>query len=392
MGLPRLRQPYPRTTSGYSGRSPREKRPEASLAGMSTTAVQGASAHHAHCALTAARGHLKSSALRLLGYAVLAILVLKLVPGLKQALQSVTHVSWLWLLAAGAIETVSELGFVVAWRAIIDPEGGLTRGDRGSHVPLRIAWTQLGGGLLIPAGSLGGVGVGGWILHRLGMPTQQIAERQFNLSFLNTATDAATLIVVGLALAAGLLNGSSNLALTLLPALVAAAGVLAVLLIARRLGARAATDSKHPKLRASLSTLAEAVNDTKRMMFRRSGARATLGAAAYLWFDVLVLWSAFLAVHADPVPTLGVVVMAYIIGALGGSLPLPAGAGAVGGIAGMLILYGVDHNPAVAAVVVYQAVGLLVPVTGAAIAYLLLRRQLPQLEGSVADTSSPPSD
>jgi uncharacterized membrane protein YbhN (UPF0104 family) len=357
---------------------------------MSATAVPGASAHRAHAALNAAREHLKSSLLRLLGYAVLAILVLKLVPGLKQALHSLAHVSWAWLLAAGAIEIASEVGYVVAWRAIIDPEGGLGRGDGKSHVPLRIAWTQLGGGLLIPAGSLGGVGVGGWILHRLGMPTQQIAERQFNLSFLNTATDAVTLILVGLALAVGLLNGSSNLALTLLPALVVVAGVVAVLLIARRLGGHAvAADSKHPKLAASLATLVEAVNDTKRIMFRRSGARATLGASAYLWFDVLVLWSAFLAVHADPVPTFGVVVMAYIIGALGGSLPLPAGAGAVGGIAGMLILYGIDHNAAVAAVVVYQAVGLLVPVTGAAIAYLLLRRQLPELEGAAHDPQPP---
>jgi len=33
--------------------------------------------------------------------------------------------------------------------------------------------------------------------------------------------------------------------------------------------------------------------------------------------------------------------MAYIIGALGASLPLPAGIGGVAGIAGMLVLYGV---------------------------------------------------
>ena len=70
-----------------------------------------------------------------------------------------------------------------------------------------------------------------------------------------------------------------------------------------------------------------------------------LGALAYLGLDVLVLWVAFLAVHAHPVPGFGVVVMAYIIGALGGSLPLPAGVGAVGGIAGALILYGVGHDP-----------------------------------------------
>jgi uncharacterized membrane protein YbhN (UPF0104 family) len=359
---------------------------------MSASTVPGTSAHHAHVALSTARGHLKRSALRLLGYVVLAVLVLKLVPGLKQALSSLTHVSWVWLVAAIGVEIASEIGYVMAWRAIIDPDGALAQGNRRSPVPRRIAWTQLGGGLLVPAGSMGGVGVGGWILHRLGMPTRQIAERQFNLSFLNTATDAVALFFVGIALAIGLLNGSRNLALTLLPALVAAVGVLAVLLLARRLATQAAAaHEKHPKLAASLATLADAVNDTERMMFRRNGAKASLGAWAYLWFDVLVLWSAFLAVHADPVPTFGVVVMAYIIGALGGSLPLPAGVGTVGGIAGMLILYGVDHTPAVAAVVIYQAVGLLVPVTGAAIAYLLLHRQLAELERTAVDPPPTPT-
>ena len=66
---------------------------------------------------------------------------------------------------------------------------------------------------------------------------------------------------------------------------------------------------------------------------------------AYLGFDVLVLWSAFLAIHAHPVPGFAVVIMAYIIGALGGSIPLPAALGTIGGIAGMLILYGVDAQP-----------------------------------------------
>jgi uncharacterized membrane protein YbhN (UPF0104 family) len=80
--------------------------------------------------------------------------------------------------------------------------------------------------------------------------------------------------------------------------------------------------------------------------------------------------------------------MAYIIGALGGSIPLPAGVGSIGGMVGMLILYGVDHNAAVAAVILYQAIGQLVPLIGGGIAYLLLRgklgriRQAPGLEPS----------
>jgi hypothetical protein len=107
------------------------------------------------------------------------------------------------------------------------------------------------------------------------------------------------------------------------------------------------------------------VDDTERVLFHRGGAATVLGALAYVGFDLLILWLALLAVHAHPTPGFAIVVMAYIIGALGGSLPLPASIGTIGGIAGMLILYGVHHNPAVAAVLLHQAIGLLVPVAGA---------------------------
>jgi hypothetical protein len=81
-------------------------------------------------------------------------------------------------------------------------------------------------------------------------------------------------------------------------------------------------------------------------------------------------------VHAPVVPAFAHVRMAYIIGALGGSLPLPAGAGAIGGIAGCLMLYGAEVNAAAGAAVLYGAIGLIVPRVGAVIAYLLLRRQI----------------
>ena len=41
----------------------------------------------------------------------------------------------------------------------------------------------------------------------------------------------------------------------------------------------------------------------------------------------------------------------------------------------MLIVFGVDHNDAVAAVVLYQAIGYVVPLAGGGLAYLFLRRE-----------------
>jgi uncharacterized membrane protein YbhN (UPF0104 family) len=345
-------------------------------------------AHHMRAALGAARGQLAKSAIKLLGYGVLAFLLLKLIPGLKQALASLQHVSWAWLLGVILLEILSEFGFVTSWRAILDPEKVLGRDGRDPRMSARVAWTQLGGSTLMPGGSLASMGVGGWILHRLGMPTKRIAEREFSLSFLNTSIDALALIGFGLGLATGLLPGERKVTLTLLPAILALLGIVAVRLVALRSSSRArVAPAKHPKLASARATLVDAVNDTDRLLFHRGGVKSVLGALAYLWFDVLVLWSAFYAIHAHPVPGFAVVVMAYIIGALGGSIPLPAGLGAVGGIVGMLILYGVGHNAAVAAVVIYQAVGLLVPLVGGGIAYMLLRRSMGQLQSDEFEPS-----
>ena len=122
----------------------------------------------------------------------------------------------------------------------------------------------------------------------------------------------------------------------------------------------------------------------------RGSAKIILGALAYLLFDMAVLYGAFHAIDAQPVPSFGVVAMGYLLGSLGGSLPLPADLGSIGGMTGMLILYGVDSNDAVAAVVLYQAIGYLVPLLGGGIAYLFLRRRFGPLRHD-ADEAGPPS-
>ena len=336
-----------------------------------------AQGHHARRALSDVKLHLQKSALKLVGYLVAAYVVLKLIPTLKQALRSLEHVSWEWALGAIALEVLSELGFVVAWGAIVDPQKLLDRDGNGRRTDDDVAWAQLAGGLLLPGGAWGGMGVGALILHRFGVPTKLIAEREFNLSFLNTAVDALALIVFGVGLATRILAGEPRLLLTALPAAVAATGVAAALLLARRASSYAErVGAKHPKIARALTTLANAVDDTKRLLFSRGNWTSVLGVLAYLGFDVLVLWTAFLAIHAHPVPGFAIVIMAYIIGALGGSIPLPASIGTIGGIAGMLILYGVAHNQAIAAVLLHQAIGLLVPLTGGAIAYAVLRRRV----------------
>ncbi len=340
----------------------------------------------AHRVLHEARRRLRGRALQLLGFIVFVYLLLKLVPGLEQALESLQGVSASWIVGAMAVETLSECGYVVSWRGILDPDDLLRAEGRGRHLGARVAWAQLGGGMVVPGGTLGSMGVGAWMLHRLGMPMTRVGERQFTLMFLNTTVDALAVVIFGLGLALGVFAAEVSLALTLVPAL-AVAGALAVALAvaggAERLAPR--LSAHRPKLARGVSTLALAVENTRQMLRHRGSGRIVLGAIAYLGFDMLVLQGAFVAIDAHPVPGFAVVAMSYLIGGLGGSIPLPANLGAVTGMAAMLIAFGVNHTDAVAAVVLYQAIGFVVPLIGGAIAYLFLRREFGAL--SVAGAS-----
>ena len=344
-----------------------------------------------HRLLHEARKLLTRRVLKLIAFVVFAYLILQLVPGLEKALKDLKGVGWQWIVGAAAIETLSETGYVISWRGILDPDKRLREIEGGRHVAAETAWSQLGGGMLVPGGTLGSIGVGSWMLHRLGMSMEGVAKRQFTLMFLNTGVDALAIVFFGTGLAIGLFGGESNLALTLLPAALTAVALVIALYVAHHadaIGKR--LRSRRPKLASAITTLAEAVDGVEGMLRGRGSTVIVLGALAYLGFDMLVLQGAFHAIDAHPLPTFAVVSMGYLLGSIFGSLPLPASLGSIGGMTGMLILYGVDSNDAVAAVVLYQAIGYLVPLLGGGIAYLFLRRRFSPL-GHDADVAQSPS-
>jgi uncharacterized membrane protein YbhN (UPF0104 family) len=100
------------------------------------------------------------------------------------------------------------------------------------------------------------------------------------------------------------------------------------------------------------------------------------GAAGYMLFDVAMLGVAF-AAFGEPSPPAGVLLMAYLIGQLGGLIPLPGGLGGVdGGLIGTLVLYGAGATAAATAVLAYRAVVLLLPVALGVPALVSLRRRM----------------
>jgi hypothetical protein len=123
-------------------------------------------------------------------------------------------------------------------------------------------------------------------------------------------------IVIGaVGLAIGVFPGERNLLLTLLPAVMAAAGLAAVRLVSRGAASyRKRVEAEHPKVATSINSVASAVAATEEIVVHRSRRRSLLGALAYLGFDLLVLRMAFFAIHVHAVPGFAIVGMAYIIG------------------------------------------------------------------------------
>jgi uncharacterized protein (TIRG00374 family) len=100
-----------------------------------------------------------------------------------------------------------------------------------------------------------------------------------------------------------------------------------------------------------------------------------IGSFGYWAFDNAVLWATFHAVGASP--PLSVILIGYLIGQLGGLLPIPGGIGGIdGGLLGTLIVYGAPADATAAAVVAYRVILFWLPLLVGAVAFISLRRGL----------------
>ena len=82
--------------------------------------------------------------------------------------------------------------------------------------------------------------------------------------------------------------------------------------------------------------------------------------------------------------------MGYLIGQLGGLLPLPGGIGGIdGGLIGTLIVYGAPAAATTAAVLVYRVILFWLPLLAGAVAFASLRKAL--AEDRRLDLCHPPN-
>ena len=312
--------------------------------------------------------HLARRTLQAVALLAVFLAIVLFAPGLGEVRDRLHNADGGWLAAAVGLEALSCCSYVIGFRPVFCP-----------HMSWRsvweISWAELGIGSIVPASGAGGLALGAWILRRGGMASDQIARRSVAFFLLKSLTNFVAVAVIGTLLAVGLIGPHQPLWRTLLPAV----GAVAIIMAVASLGRRGEPEQAGPDARrrqrwrnAAGRALVGGVRESKRLVLVPSVA---IGSFGYWAFDNAVLWATFHAVGATP--PLSVILMGYLIGQLGGALPLPGGIGGIDlGLIGTLIVYGAPASATVAAVLAYRVILFWLPLVGGAVAFASLRRGL----------------
>jgi uncharacterized membrane protein YbhN (UPF0104 family) len=309
-------------------------------------------------------------------FALLAVLVLVvlLAPGLGDVRDALAGASPGWVLLAVALEAASGMSYVLMFRPIFC-----------NNMPWRtsfeISWSELAMGSIVPASGAGGLALGAWVLHQGGMPGERIATRSVAFFLIKSSVNFVAVVLIGTLLATGLVGPDLSLWLTALPAALAAL-LIAVVAALPKLGPGKPPPKDAGKLRRGTSAARKAMIDGIReagYLLRSRDWKILLGSFGYWAFDNAVLLMAFKAFGYSP--DVWIVLMGYLIGQLGGLLPLPGGLGGIdGGLLGTLIVYGTPVATTAAAVLTYRVILFWLPLIVGGLAFASLRRGLNQPE------------
>ncbi len=329
---------------------------------------------------------------RLIGLAIIIAVIAALVvslPGLGTLRARFSTVDVRLLVVIGLLKLGSCLSNIVAFRDVFCP-------GMSWRFSYRLGMAEQATNVLVPTGGAGGLALGAWALHQGGMSTEHIGRRSVAFFVLTSIPNFAVTAVLGPLLLTGLFAGDIPVVPTIVfsgLAWVAAAVIAALPVLLRRLyHERWLEGSLAGKLRIFVVSLGGGIRDVGALIRERRW-RAILGALGYLGFDIAALVVAFTAFgsHRPIAP----IVFGYVVGQLGGLIPLPGGIGGTdGGLIGALVLYGSPLSIATASVLAYRAFQLGVPAVLGAVAFVGLRHTLtgsetPQLDcAELADTTA----
>jgi uncharacterized protein (TIRG00374 family) len=284
-----------------------------------------------------------------------------------------------WLAVALLFELCAFGGYIWLFRSVVSR--GVER--IGWRETYQINMAGLAATRLFAAAGAGGIALTAWALRRAGMEARVVACRMAAFLVLLYSVYMTTLIVDGIGLRLGLFEGPAPFAMTVVPAIFA--GIVFGIFIAvsflpddieHRIDRRAHGSGRIARWMAKAVTVPATVASGVRTAVALLRARdaGVLGAVTWWAFDIGVLWACFHAFGTDQ-PAVAVIVMAYFVGMLGNTLPMPGGIGGVdGGMIGAFAAFGVPFGYATVAVLAYRGFSFWLPTLPGAIAYLQLRR------------------
>jgi uncharacterized protein (TIRG00374 family) len=304
--------------------------------------------------------------------------------GLGDALSKLHEAEPVWIVVAIGFCIASFGTYIALFKAVVG-------GDA-----LRLTWLEtyeinmagLAAALLFSAGGAGGIALTYWALRKAGMARHEVGRRMVAFITLHYAFYPFALILFGILLRTGVMNGNHSVELTVIPA--AVAGLLMLLgvliaLIPPDLAARIAPFAEEHggeragSIAAGVARVPAIVGEGFRFAVSlfahpRKGGLAVLGAAGFWATSIGVLWASFHAfgVHVP----LAVVVQGFFLGMVANLFPLaPAGVGAVdAGMIGAFVLFGLPEDTVFPAILIYRLVAFWLPIPFGIIAFFQLRK------------------
>ncbi|MDQ6807266.1 MAG: flippase-like domain-containing protein [Actinomycetota bacterium] len=303
----------------------------------------------------------RAAAPALVAAAAVAVVVLAggRVRAFTDAIQRGLGVSPGWAAVGTGFEFVSLAGYVALLSLVV----GRATPRVGSRESAQITLAGIAATRLLPTAGAGGAALTLWTLRRAGL--KPVAATRTLLAFMVVLYSVflVAIVLCGAALALGLVPSRGPAALSAVSAIAATCAITLALALAFGRGVRAEIDAgvdadargRASRLRSGARLVANAVRDAVRLV--RLGDPRLAGAVAYWVFDAAVLWA---MLHAfDSPPALPVVALAYCVGQVANTLPLPGSVST--GIAGVLVAFAVPIGLALPAVLAYRAVSVWLP-------------------------------
>jgi uncharacterized protein (TIRG00374 family) len=308
--------------------------------------------------------------------------------GFQDALARIEDGDLGWIGIAVAINCLAFFAYVALFRGVI--------GEEDVHLEWRESYQITMAGLaatrLFSAGGAGGIVLTYWALRKAGMERRKSACRMVAFLVLLYSVYLISLVVFGILLRTGVLHGEAPVGLTIVPAGIAGALIVLLLLVAllpqdfESSIARMTGGYRRARIARRLATVPATLATGTRTAIRfirepSRGGLALIGAVGFWAANIGVLWASFKA-YGVHVP-LGVVVQGFFVGMAANLFPFaPGGVGAVdAGMIGAFVLFGFPSSSVFAAVFAYRVIAFWLPIPPGIIAFFQLRKTVQRWEG-----------